>query len=101
MILLEAGANPNAQKSSGLTPLHLVNRLEVISMLVTHEADASIQNKSGHTPLASYFCSYSDEKKSSTLEKLLEISATTTFHLKTARHQYIVLCVVFQSTLTQ
>ena len=75
--LLEAGANPNARTRSGSTPLHITNRSEVVSMLVAHGADASIEDNSGRTPLAVFLSSGVDENNSDTFEKLLQLSNRT------------------------
>ncbi|KAJ4296658.1 hypothetical protein N0V90_006706 [Kalmusia sp. IMI 367209] len=75
LILLEAGANPNARTRWGSTPLHITHRPEVIDMLAKYGADPDIKDKAGLSPL---FASLSpgQDQKSAVFEKLLEIGAS-------------------------
>ena len=54
-LLLEAGANPNAEDKSGVCPLHRAVRTRstgAVRALLEHGAQASRANKSGSTPLS-------------------------------------------------
>jgi len=53
-LLLEHGANPNAQDNQRRTPLHLVSsssRLDFARILLAHGADADAEDEEGITPL--------------------------------------------------
>jgi ankyrin repeat protein len=53
-LLLEHGADPNAQSVFGDTPLHCAAKeghVDVVRLLLEHGADPTIKNKDGKTPL--------------------------------------------------
>lgn len=79
-LLLESGANPNAQDSSGKSALHYVidgyddsDCIACIDVLVKHGADINIQDKEGLTPLM-IACS-SPELRLDNIEHLLSLGA--------------------------
>ncbi|WP_049748332.1 ankyrin repeat domain-containing protein [Mycolicibacterium goodii] len=56
-ILIDAGANPNLQDKWGNTPLKYVignnkKTVEIVILLLEHEADPTIENHYGHSPLS-------------------------------------------------
>lgn len=55
-LLLQHGANINAQDDKGCTPLHDHTNPGVIRLLIQHGADPNIVNKAGSTPLHLICC---------------------------------------------
>lgn len=50
-LLLESGADPNAQNDEGIAPLHLAGSPELVSILVRYGADLNLQNNQGRGPV--------------------------------------------------
>jgi tankyrase len=50
-LLLDAGADPNAQNDDGITPLHLAVYPRMVELLVRRGADINARSNDGSTPL--------------------------------------------------
>lgn len=81
-LLIQHGANVNAQDLDGNTPLHyaVLSNIHVVKLLLDHGADLSIQNKDGLTP----FCFIVSDGQISVVEWFLEHNLVTAEEMQKA-----------------
>jgi tetratricopeptide (TPR) repeat protein len=72
LLLLDAGADVNAQNDNGIAPLHLAGSSELVDILVGRGADLNRQANDGSTPV----CVHASERDHGrTMVRLLELGA--------------------------
>jgi hypothetical protein len=71
-LLLDSGADPNARRDNGMTPLHLAGSADTVELLVSRGADLNARSNDGSTPL--HVCA-SEEDMGVIMERLLRLWA--------------------------
>ena len=71
-LLLQSGADPNAQNDSGIAPLHLAAYPEIVDVLLDAGANINLKSKDGETPLV---VQAAEAESFPVMERLLERGA--------------------------
>jgi uncharacterized protein len=74
-LLLDKGADPNAQNDVGIAPLHLAAYPEVAELLVRRGADINLRSHDGSTPLIVHAA---EAEAFDVMEKLIRLGADVT-----------------------
>jgi len=78
-LLLDSGADPNAQNDDGIAPLHLAAYPYMVDLLVDYGADLNLKSNDDATPLIVHS---SEQDAFEVMERLLELGADPTAESK-------------------